>query len=113
MTYQAESAVPDEASLDVLVEAERRLDQQLSEARQQADQRVQQARLAAQDRLGRARQRLAADAARRLAEGQQAVDDLLAREAETKEQELARTCAGFEAFRAALCARMLAEVWGR
>ena len=95
------------------MEAERQLDQQLEEARRQADERVQQARAAAQDRLGDARQRLAADAARRLAEGQQAVDDLLAREAQTREQELGRTWAGFEAFRADLCARMLAEVLGR
>ncbi len=113
MIHQAEAPISDEASLDVLVEAEQRLDQQLSEARQQADQRVQQAQVAAQDRLGRARQRLAADAARRLAEGQQAIDGLLAREAEAREQELARACAGFETFRSALCAQVLAEVLGR
>jgi hypothetical protein len=113
MADQAESKVPDEGSLDVLVEAERQLDQQLEEARRQADQRVQQARVAAQERVGRERQRIAADAARRLAEGQQASDDSLARETRTKEQELARTWTNFAAFRAALSARMLAEVLGR
>jgi len=113
MTHQAEAAVSDEASLDALLEAERRLDQQLEEARRQADQCVQQAQAAAQQRLGRARQQMAADAARRLTEGQQAIDELLAREAQARDHELARTWTGFEAFRAVLCARMLAEVLGR
>jgi len=113
MTHQAEAEGPTEASLDVLVEAERRLDQQLEEARRQAGERVQQARVAAQQRLDRGRQRLAAEAARRLAEGQQAIDELLAREMRTKEEELARTWTGFEAFREVLTARMLAEVLGR
>jgi hypothetical protein len=113
MTHQAEAAVQDEGSLDVLMEAEQQLDQRLDDARRQADARVQQARAAAQERIGGGRQRLAADAARRLAESQQAVDDLLAREAQEKEQELSRTWAGVEAFRAELSARILAEVLGR
>ena len=113
MSHQAESGSADEASLDVLVESERQLEQQLEKARQQAADRVQQARVAAQQRLDRGRQRLAAEAARRLAEGQQAIDELVARERRTKEEELARTWTGFEAFREVLTARMLAEVLGR
>ena len=113
MTHQAEAAVSAEPSLDALLDAERQLDHQLEEARRQADQCVQQARAAAQQRVDRARQQLAADATRRLTEGQQAVDELLAREALARDQELARTWTGFEAFRAALCARVLAEVLGR
>ena len=113
MAHQAEATVRDEASLDVLVEAERQLDQRLDEARRQADARVQQAHAGARERIGSGRQRLAAEAARRLEERQRAVDDVLAHEAQDKEQELGRTWAGVEAFRAELSARILAEVLGR
>jgi len=113
VSSQTGPRAPEEGSLDFLVQAERRLDRELEDARRQADERVQQAQLAVQQRLGRERQRLAVDAARRLAEGQQAKDEMLALETKTKEEELARTWSGFEAIRAALSARMLAEVLGR
>ena len=113
MSSQAESGPRRESSLDLLVQAERRLDRQLAEARRRADERVQQAHVAAQQRLARERQRLAADAARRLAEGQQAIDERMGRETKAKEEELARTWSGFQGGRTALSARMLAEVLGR
>ena len=44
MTQQASSPIQNDASLEALLETERRLEQQLGEARRQADERVKQAR---------------------------------------------------------------------
>ena len=113
MTQQASSPIQNDASLEALVETERRLEQQLDEGRRRADERVKQARAAAQERIAHRRQQLAAVAAEHLVEGQRACDERLSREAQEKEEELARTLAGLEVFRTELSARMLAEVLGR